>query len=178
MLSMHGVRAVHTCCVPPESGLRRTGLRAGVDGWRWVSMSAEELAHWAHAWRAPMLRFAQLHLQPRDEAEDAVQDALLAALRAPTEQGAQQDPRRYLFGILKHKITDRLRQRYRQQAWVSIDDGDDLDAVLFDPHDHWVGSVAPTAWRTPEAQLENEQFFAEPDLNHVYSSMFRWVAGD
>jgi len=82
-------------------------------------MSAEELAHWAHAWRAPMLRFAQLHLQPRDEAEDAVQDALLAALNAPTASGAQQDPRSYLFGILKHKVTDRLRQKYRREVGVT-----------------------------------------------------------
>lgn len=127
-------------------------------------MSDEDLARWAHAWRAPMLRFAQLHLQPRDEAEDAVQDALLAALGAATAMRDQQDPRRYLFGILKHKVTDRLRQKYRQQAWVPLDDGDDLDAVLFDQGDHWVASVAPTAWRTPEAQLENDQFFAVVDL--------------
>lgn len=146
MPSMHGARAVRMGCAPLEP------------------MGAEELARWAHEWRTPMLRFAQLHLQPRDEAEDAVQEALLAALHALAGRGEQQDPRRYLFGILKHKVTDRLRQKYRQQAWVSLDEGDDLDAVLFDQRDHWVGSAAPAAWRTPEAQLENDQFFAVVDL--------------
>ena len=39
-----------------------------------------DFAKWAHDLRGPMLRFAQLHLQPREDAEDAVQDALSAAL--------------------------------------------------------------------------------------------------
>ena len=38
------------------------------------------VAQWAREWRGPMLRFALLHIQPREEAEDAVQDALAAIL--------------------------------------------------------------------------------------------------
>ena len=38
------------------------------------------LGQWAREWRGPMLRFALLHIQPREEAEDAVQDALAAML--------------------------------------------------------------------------------------------------
>lgn len=59
-----------------------------------------------------MLRFACLHLSPREEAEDAVQDALIALLEIDFDKLQAVDPKRYLFGILKNKITDRLRKRY------------------------------------------------------------------
>ncbi|WP_294636356.1 sigma-70 family RNA polymerase sigma factor [uncultured Aquabacterium sp.] len=125
----------------------------------------ELMAQWARDWRGPMLRFAQLHLQPREEAEDAVQDALVAALGVSADQLQQADPRRYLFGILKHKITDRLRAKYRREARdVVCDEPDELDALLFDGHGHWVAEMAPTPWRTPEADLLTEQFFAVVDL--------------
>ncbi|MGC4061094.1 MAG: sigma-70 family RNA polymerase sigma factor [Aquabacterium sp.] len=93
-----------------------------------------------------------------------MQDALLAAMKVQPERIDQGDPRRYLFGILKHKITDRLRSKYRHQDWRSLDDGDDLDALLFDGRDHWVAELAPATWRSPEAHLESDQFFEVVDI--------------
>ena len=119
---------------------------------------------WARAWRGPMLRFALLHLQPREEAEDAVQDALAALLTADPATVSQADPRRYLFGILKHKVTDRLRAKYRPEVGYSEAFADDLDNVLFDERSHWAEGVAPSAWAAPDAQLQTEQFFAVVDL--------------
>lgn len=121
-------------------------------------------ARWAREWRGPMLRFAQLHLQPREDAEDAVQDALTALLTVSADTLAQHDPRRYLFGILKHKITDRLRRKYRAEVGFSDAFCDDLDDVLFDDRNHWAEGVAPAAWSCPQTQLQTDQFFAVVDL--------------
>lgn len=112
------------------------------------------------AWRAPMLAFARLHLSDRDDAEDAVQDALLAACSTKTgvdgEAGA--DPRPYLFGILKHKITDRLRQRYRQrEREQSVDD--ELDSLLFDDRGHWAAHITVPRWHCPQERLQGAQIF-------------------
>jgi RNA polymerase sigma-70 factor, ECF subfamily len=120
-------------------------------------------AAWALPWRQPMLRFAQLHLQPREDAEDAVQDALLGVLTLPADR-IPSDPRRYLFGILKHKITDRLRQKYRHGPSVDATFTDELDAELFHEGGHWVASVAPTTWHSPESQLQSDQFFQVVDV--------------
>lgn len=124
----------------------------------------------ARAWRAPLLRFARLHLQPDEEAEDAVQDTLLAVLAAPAAApprggGPRQgDARGYLFGILKHKITDRLRARYRHgtppAASATAGGADALDAELFDSRGHWQTGAGPALWHDPESQLQNSQFFA------------------
>lgn len=123
-----------------------------------------DIAQFTGQWRGAMLRFALLHLQPREEAEDAVQDALLAMLDLKPEQLAHTDPKRYLFGILKHKIADHLRRKYRPEVGYEEAFADDLDNVLFDARGHWVDGVAPTAWACPQSQLQSEQFFAVVDI--------------
>jgi len=122
------------------------------------------LAQLAQQWRGPMLRFAQLHLQPREDAEDAVQDTLAAMLTADPQALRQADPRHYLFGILRNKITDRLRRKYRPEIGYSEAFADDLDNTLFDERGHWVAGVAPAAWVSPDATLQTDQFFAIVDL--------------
>jgi len=117
-----------------------------------------DLARWAREWRNPMMRFAQLHLQPREE------DALTALLSVSPDTLAQNDPKRYLFGILKHKITDRLRRKYRADIGYSEAFADELDNVLFDDRGHWAEGMAPATWAQPEAQLQTEQFFAVVDI--------------
>jgi len=114
--------------------------------------------------RSAMLRFALLHLQPAEEAEDAVQDAMLALTEASQRWRDAEDPRRYVFGILKNKITDRLRSKYRSVS-VSGDArvGDELDGTLFAADGHWADSMAPASWNTPESQLGSDQFFAVVD---------------
>lgn len=113
----------------------------------------------AREWRGPMLRFALLHLQPCEEAEDAVQDALAAMLTASGELLVQDDARPYLFGILRHKVTDRLRRKYRPEIGYSEAFSDELDSVLFDERGHWVEGVAPRAWVAPDEKLQTDRFF-------------------
>jgi RNA polymerase sigma-70 factor (ECF subfamily) len=135
--------------------------------------SGAPLSDWAGRWRGPMLRFAQLHLQPREEAEDAVQDALVALLAQTSNQMSNQAPHHqapaddqlkpYLFGILKHKITDRLRQRYRHGARTESIDDEAFDLELFDAAGHWLPGAAPERWHCPESTLHSEQFFAVVD---------------
>lgn len=122
------------------------------------------IEQWARDWRGPMLRFALLHLQPREEAEDAVQDTLAAMLEVSSDTFGQSDPRRYLFGILKHKITDRVRRKYRPEVGYQEAFEDELDNVLFNERGHWVQGVAPPAWTTPDEQLHTDQFFAVVDI--------------
>ncbi len=119
---------------------------------------------WAVQWRAPMLKFARLHIQPLEDAEDAVQDAFAAFLAVDDETLTQIDPKLYLFGILKNKITDRLRRKYRSEKSYADAFSDDIDELLFSEGGRWLKDAAPASWRTPDAALESEQFFAVVDL--------------
>ena len=124
-------------------------------------MDFEQLAH---DFRVPMLRFAQLHLPRREDAEDAVQDVLAAMLATDWKSIADTSIKTYLFGILRHKITDRLRYKYRRELSYSEVFEDDLDDTLFNARGRWADGLAPQHWDTPEEQLSTEQFFAVVDL--------------
>ncbi len=119
--------------------------------------------------RPAMLRLTQRLLPSQDLAEDVVQETLLALIESSTAMTRAQDPRRYVFGVLKNKIADALRKRYRQ-ATDSLDANEEaLDALMFDARGAWQHSSAPSSWNTPETRLHKDQFFAMVDLcvNHL-----------
>ena len=114
--------------------------------------------------RAQMLRFARLQLRDRDLAEDAVQEALLGALRDQTSFSGRSALRTWVFGILKHKIADVLRQRARLTNASDLGSGDedddgDLLERLFDGRGHWHLSERPKPWRDPDASLDDARFW-------------------
>lgn len=103
--------------------------------------------------RPYLLRYARLQLRDSHAAEDAVQEALLAALAAEASFAGRSNLRTWLTGILKHKIVDAIRRMARDPA--PMPDVAELDA-FFDETGHW--DEAPVAW--PESSLEQKQFFA------------------
>lgn len=63
--------------------------------------------------RAAMLRFARRKIRDADLAEDAVQDALVAALASSDSFKGESALRTWLIGILNHKIQDTFRRELR-----------------------------------------------------------------
>ena len=89
-----------------------------------------------------------------------MQDALIALLEIDFDKLQAVDPKRYLFGILKNKITDRLRKRYSGEVSYCEAFSDDLDVYLFNERSHWIEGVAPAGWHRPDERLQTDQFFA------------------
>ena len=110
--------------------------------------------------RPYLLRYATLQLRDAAAAEDAVQDALLAALGAESSFAGRSNLRTWLTGILKHKIVDAIRRQARDRpaanAGPEIQDNE-FDG-LFDQRGHW--EEAPDAWQQPEGSLQQKQFLA------------------
>jgi RNA polymerase sigma-70 factor, ECF subfamily len=65
------------------------------------------------AHRTAMLRFAKRKVRDEMLAEDAVQDALMAAVAGAESFQGQSAPRTWLMGILNHKIQDIFRKETR-----------------------------------------------------------------
>jgi RNA polymerase sigma-70 factor (ECF subfamily) len=103
--------------------------------------------------RPYLLRYARLQLRDSHAAEDAVQEALVAALAGEASFGGRSNLRTWLTGILKHKIVDAIRRRSRDPE--PLPETAEFDA-LFDETGHW--GDPPVAW--PENSLEQKQFFA------------------
>lgn len=121
--------------------------------------------------RPGMLRFAALQLRDDAAAEDAVQEALLAAFESAGSFGKRAQVRTWVFSILRHKIVDIIRRRCKEPLLDLPENeipGDAFDA-LFDERGHWRRDERPADWGDPERTLENAQFWKVFDacLTHL-----------
>ncbi|WP_084545004.1 sigma-70 family RNA polymerase sigma factor [Derxia gummosa] len=115
--------------------------------------------------RPDLLRHARMQLRDAGAAEDAVQDAIEAALRGRAGFAGRSSLRTWMFAILRHRIIDQLREADRCMTIGSvIDDNDDwndaLDA-LFDGRGAWRDGAAPSVLPVaPDGALESRQLDA------------------
>jgi len=127
--------------------------------------------------RRQMTRFATLQLGDAQGAEDAVQEALIGALKNAASFGARAAFKTWVFAILRNKIADALRSRQRAPLALAVEDEDDQRelAALFDERGHWRASEAPTTWADPEGALRATEFWAvfEACLNHLPAKQAR-----
>lgn len=82
------------------------------------------------AHRGAMLRFARRKVRDDDLAEDAVQDALAAALANRESFQGQSALRTWLIGILNHKIQDTFRREGRYVTLGASEDDDEAESTL------------------------------------------------
>ncbi|MEW6590847.1 MAG: sigma-70 family RNA polymerase sigma factor [Pseudomonadota bacterium] len=99
-----------------------------------------------------LFRVARRQLHSDEQAEDAVQETLLAALSAQARFAGDASVRTWLTGILKHKIVDLIRRNVREVGLPLDDDGDEAIDLLFKQDGHWAEPVRP--WGNPHAELE------------------------
>ncbi len=124
-------------------------------------MTPQDLSHAVSGLRPRLLRFAQLQLRDASSAEDAVQEALLAATERAHQFAGAAAVSTWIFAILKNKIIDEFRRRRRQpQADVDVEQEQAFEEALeeqFDERGHWVSR--PAAWADPQASLEQKRFW-------------------
>lgn len=113
--------------------------------------------------RPYLMRYALAQLRDGQLAEEAVQEALLAALESVHGFGGRSSLRTWLTSILRFKVIDLQRRAVSERALVELTDfaaeaGEEgwLDE-LFDDTGHW--RQAPSAWSDPEAALEQGRFW-------------------
>ena len=106
------------------------------------------------------MKFALLQLRDPSAAEDAVQEALVAALQGAASFAGQSSVRTWLIGILKHKIIDHIRKSSRERPMAvpleELDTSDFDDCFAADGHWH----ETPSNWGHPDLSLEQSRFFA------------------
>ena len=123
--------------------------------------------------RGKLLRFARLQLRDEGAAEDAVQEALAAAVVNAARFTGQSAVQTWVFAILKNKIVDVIRQQSRSINVSSLmaEDAsfDETFDALFKASEHWQPAARPRDWGDPEATLSDRQFWAVFDacLEHL-----------
>lgn len=108
--------------------------------------------------RRDMLRFAEMQLRNRAQAEDAVQEALTGALQGREGFASRASLRTWVLSILKNKIVDVLRAKVRENVVADVENDDDLNAY-FNDRQHWAEDTRPSEWQTPQQAMENKRFW-------------------
>jgi RNA polymerase sigma-70 factor (ECF subfamily) len=112
-----------------------------------------EPGQWLSQYGDALYRYALNRLRRPHDAEEAVQEALLAALKARGEFQGRSHPLTWLMGILKRKVVDRLRAAAREARATELNDLD----TWFDARGKWRKS--PGRWDDPAAAAERSEFW-------------------
>jgi RNA polymerase sigma-70 factor (ECF subfamily) len=112
---------------------------------------------WSH--RSAMLRFARRKIRDEDLAEDAVQDALVAALSSRESFQGRSALRTWLIGILNHKIQDVFRRESRYVRHGGEAGGD--DGAGAEPIAETMAAVASAEQDDPAAEVGRRRMRAE-----------------
>jgi len=101
--------------------------------------------------------FALMRVREPSQAEDLVQETLLAALGTVENFKGESTERTWLTGILKHKVLDHLRRSGREKPLTDEDEASMEKVSMFDETGKW--TIKPGDWAEPERSLEQEQFW-------------------
>jgi RNA polymerase sigma-70 factor (ECF subfamily) len=109
--------------------------------------------------RRDMLKFARLQLRDDAAAEDAVQEALAAALSGQGRFNQRAQLKTWVFAILKNKIIDIIRERVRSPGTaVAVDEiPEDAYDDLF--NEGLAGGHTPVGWGDPGSNFSSKQFW-------------------
>lgn len=112
--------------------------------------------------RRQMVKFATLQLSNSHTAEDAVQEALIGALKNAKSFAGRAALKTWVFAILRNKIADLLRQKHRMVDASSLlredEEGEDF-SELFDQKGFWQADEKPATWGNPQGALHQNQFW-------------------
>lgn len=92
-----------------------------------------------------LFRFCLFRVQDEDLARDLLQETLLAALKSRSAFSGASSERTWLVSILKRKIADHFRQKYRH-SWQRLADGSGTDSDFSDEGPapgHWAAEAVP-----------------------------------
>mgnify|MGYP001551820386 FL=1 len=112
---------------------------------------------WVDRYGDFLYSFALYRIPDEVTAQDLVQETLASALKAKDGFKGKSSEKTWLTGILKHKIIDHLRKKYREPV---VDDTAFLithSDAKFDSSGKWV--TGPAHWKAnPEKLLEQKSF--------------------
>lgn len=120
-------------------------------------VSAVDPGQWLEVHGDALFRFALLRVGDANQAEDLVQETLLAAIEGQEAFAGKSSVRTWLIGILKNKAADLLRRRMRREGQMlplaPEEVGPDFNAEGF-----WQAS--PLRWQaSPADAVESDEFW-------------------
>ncbi len=108
-------------------------------------------------------------MQKKEVAEDIVQETFLAAYQSYDNFQNKSHIKTWLFSILKHKIADYYRSKYKSNTEVSSG----IIEEFFDENQQWKPEYKPTEWPN-EKELSDDPDFAKALKNCFEKLPQKW----
>jgi len=122
-------------------------------------------AEWVDRYGNALYRYAMARISDSETAQDLVQEALVAAVRAYDQFQGRSSTKTWLIAILKRKIVDHYRRLSNVQETEDIEALVDNINGMFDDTGHW--RVVPEHWKiNPGAVYEQKEF-----MNVIYECL-------
>lgn len=118
----------------------------------------EELTRWVELYSKSLLDRALYLVENKDDAMDLVQEVFIAAAASHHSFEERSSPLTWLHQILKNKVSDFYRAKYRKPSMISLT-GD------FDSSGNWADDTVLREWRLDVADSESEHALIEA-LDH------------
>ncbi len=125
---------------------------------------------WLRDYGDYLYRYALTRLRDQSAAEDAVQETLLAALKAQQNFRGDSAIKTWLVGILKHKIIDHYRKTGKEKLSESLEQTLSTEDSDYDDRGHW--SVDVSYWSDPDKALQQDEFL------NIYQQCIDALPGD
>ena len=114
---------------------------------------------WVDLYGDALYGYALARLHDPSVAEELVQETFLAALAGLSHFQGRSSVRTWLTGILKHKIIDHLREKYREGLRQQVAPDGRTREGFFDEHGAW--KHKPTRWSADPHRLVQQRQFME-----------------
>lgn len=114
-----------------------------------------EIAQWVELYTKDLYSYTQSKISNQQAVEDIVQNTFLAALESYRKFERESNPKTWLFAILKNKIADFLRSKYKE---ANINIALNPLEICFDENGAWEECHRPKNWHIEEQVLDNPEF--------------------
>ena len=114
----------------------------------------EEISFWVKTYTKDLFSYVITKVHQKEVAEDLVQDTFLSAYQSYENYQGKSNVKTWLFSILKHKIADYYRSKYKQ----NIEFGSDFIDTFFDEDHRWKPEYRPTNWGNEKELLDDPEF--------------------
>ena len=114
----------------------------------------EEISFWVKMYTKDLFSYTITKVHQKEIAEDLVQDTFLSAWQSYKTYQGKSNVKTWLFSILKYKIADYYRLKYKQ----NIELGSDFIDTFFDEDHRWKPEYRPTNWGNEKELLDDPEF--------------------
>lgn len=113
-----------------------------------------DIISWVKMYTKDLLNYAITKVPQKEIAEDLVQDTFLSACKSHKTYKGDSNIKTWLLSILKHKIADYYRLKYKNAIEISSN----IIEQLFDDNHQWKPTYKPINWGDEKELLDDPDF--------------------